>query len=236
MCGRFTLKTPPLEWGQFLLPLVQSEHQHIDPWQPRFNIAPSQSVVAVVASSATSAGVHAPGRHLQRLRWGLIPAWAAEPGIGNSMINARSESIHEKRSFKGAFLKRRCLVVADGYYEWRSAGAGLKKQPVWIHQPGEQIFLMAGIWETNCKATGDRIDSCAIITTQASEDVRQVHDRMPVVLDGTLAERWLEPDHSIDELREYLAAPPKGTLTFRPVNSVVNNARNEGPQCLGGPA
>lgn len=244
MCGRFTLKTPPLEWGQLLLPLLE-QSAISEQWQPRYNIAPTQPIVAlamggepsadnphVVEATTTSAAVP----FLDVFRWGLIPGWAAELNIGSSMINARSESIHEKRSFKGPLANRRCLVVADGYYEWQApekgAGKGQKKQPFWIHRPAEKAFYMAGIWDVNRKATGNWIKSCAIITTAANDDVSQVHDRMPIILDESSAGKWLLPNQPIDELLEYLVPAPSGSLVYQPVSTVVNNARHEGPGCL----
>ena len=237
MCGRFTLKTPPAEWGQLLLPLVEMGGPVIQQWQPRYNIAPTQSIVAVVAGERqlVSGNTQDIAPRLEWLRWGLVPGWAADLAVGNSMINARGESVHEKRSFKGPLAERRCLVLADGYYEWQAAAAGKKKQPFWIHQPGEQVFMMAGIWERNRKATGTWVTSCAIITTAASQDVAGVHDRMPVILDEAQAEQWLAEDQSIDQLREYLISAPTGSLIFRPVSTQVNNPRHEGAVCLQAP-
>ena len=180
MCGRFTLKTPPDQWGQLLLPLLDIEVAKAN-WGPRFNVAPTQNIVAIAVDCESAE------RFTDYFRWGLVPSWAEELSIGNRMINARAETISEKRSFTGPLKNRRCVVIADGYYEWKTEGK--LKQPYWIHPPDGGVFAMAGLWETNRRATGQPVKSCTIITTAANEKLAEVHDRMPVVLvDEALAE------------------------------------------------
>ena len=173
MCGRFVLHTPAPQLAE-IFGVEQTPELH-----GRFNIAPTQpvAVVRVIREGAT------PGsRELVNLRWGLIPPWADSPAIGNRMINARAESVAEKPAFRMAFRQRRCLVLADGFYEWRNSGG--KKQPYYLGLKDGKPFAFAGLWESWTAPDGEVIESCTIITTEANAAVEQVHSRMPVILDA----------------------------------------------------
>ena len=162
-----------------------------------------------------------------KLRWGLIPSWANDTKIGYKLINARSETIAEKPSFRSAFKhKRRCLIVADGFFEWRAIGK--KKQPYLFRQPSGKPFAFAGLWE-HWKDDGDAIESCTVLTTGANPRIAEMHDRMPVIFTQAAEfEQWL----SADDVSPMLRPLPEDGLTFGPVNDVVNNARNDVPECI----
>jgi len=188
----------------------------------RFNIAPTQPVLAVrQEDNAKPQGAF--------LRWGLIPSWAKDMKLSASLINARADSVATKPSFRNAFKRRRCLILADGFYEWRQ---GTKpKQPFHIRRSDGQPFAFAGLWE---RWAGEQpIDSCTIITTDANDVVRPVHDRMPVILEPRDYARWLDPT-SADPgvLQEMLRPYPPELMATDAVSTFVNNARNEGEECL----
>lgn len=222
MCGRLTLKTPGDQLSQMLLPLV-SEVRLPSNYQPRYNIAPTQTVLGVANGLA--------GHELSSYRWGLVPPWAPDFNIGSRMINARRETLLEKRSFRAPLEKRRCLIVADGYYEWKPLSSQTK-QAYWITPRGNGLLLLAGLWEINSKASGQPIETCTIITTAANSTMQRVHDRMPMPLDLTTARRWLNPTLTAEKAFELLTEVDADFLTCQPVSSFVNNARNEGPECI----
>ena len=171
------------------------------------------------------------------LRWGLVPFWAKDVAVGYKMINARAETIDEKPAFRYAFRQRRCLVVADGFYEWAKTPDGLK-QPYFITVAGDQLFAFAGLWESWNSPGGERIQSCTIAVTQAKEMLRPIHDRMPAILDGDHFDSWLDMKAPLAEVKALLR-PFSGAMTLCPVSSRVNNAvRNDDPDCLAaiGPA
>ncbi len=232
MCGRLTLKTAPAEWGQLLLPALDFEALSTA-WQPRFNIAPTQDIVVIARGSGnTSAGGEGSAAlQFAKFRWGLVPSWSADLSIGNRMINARHETLREKKSFIGPLRQRRCLIVADGYYEWQVLG-GKHKQPHWISPMSGGLIQLAGLWETNKRATGQPFNTCTIITTAANQKLSEIHDRMPVVLNAVAAERWMDLNCEVDEAYAQLGPAPNEILTARPVSSYVNNARHEGNECL----
>jgi putative SOS response-associated peptidase YedK len=226
VCGRFTLRTPATAWCQLLLPdLSLDEIPFEEP--PRYNIAPTQSIVCVVRESADQP------RRARKLRWGLIPPWADDLAIGNRMINARGESVDTKASFKKPFASRRCLIPADGYYEWRKCEDG--KQPYLIERVEGGLFAMAGLWDVNRRIAedGTEIASCTIITTEANRATSHLHDRMPVIVDPDDFERWLDPGYrDSDALKRLLAPAPEDLLRGRPVSRHVNNPRHEDPRCI----
>lgn len=222
MCGRYTLKTPPMDWGQLLLPLIDSQTISAS-WQPRYNIAPTQNVLAVFQADASAA--------IGSFRWGLLPGWAKDASVGSRMINARSETLHEKRSFSGPLKNKRCMIIADGYYEWQKLANG-KKQACWIAPEQGGVMLLAGLWESNRRIAEQPILSCTIITTAANDNLSSIHDRMPVVLDEDAAERWLKPKLEPDDARTMLRAAEDDFFNVRQVSSYVNNARHEGEECI----
>lgn len=210
MCGRFSLTTSPA---------AISKHFGFDvnfPIEPRYNIAPSQNILTINAK-------HEP----VLLRWGLIPSWAKDPSIGNKMINARSETVAEKPSFRSAYRSRRCLIPADGFYEWKREGS--VKQPYHIRRDDHSLFCFAGLWE-GWSGPDAPISSCTIITTDANSLIKPIHHRMPVVVQYNDYGAWLTGDHAeTDELM--LPYKWVGFETF-PVSTYVNNARNQGQECL----
>src|SRR5262245_30614970 len=182
MCGRFTLRTPMTVLVEHFALEVRADRQ-LPLFEARYNIAPTQEVLAVREVDGA--------REASKLRWGLIPSWSKEPGGGPPMINARSETLAEKPTFRTAFRRRRCIIPADGFYEWRKSdeGAKGKKQPYWIHRSDGGPVGFAGLWES----WRDSIESCTIVTTAANRTLSQLHDRMPVILaPGDYAE-WLNP-------------------------------------------
>lgn len=190
---------------------------------PAYNLAPTQRV-AVLRGEAESGK-----RHLERLRWGLVPFWAKDLSIGARMINARGETVAEKPAFRAAFKKRRCLVIADGYYEWKKTADG--KQPYHIHLRDDKPFAFAGLWE--CWDKGDEpVETCTIITTESNELTSDVHDRMPVILEANEYETWLDLGTDVDVLTDLIKSYPSKEMSMDAVSRYVGNVRNQGPECL----
>jgi putative SOS response-associated peptidase YedK len=217
MCGRFTLTVSrEIIVDFFGLPEAPT-------LTPRYNIAPTQ-LVAVVARAET-------GRRLGWCRWGLIPSWATDPAIGNRLINARADSVATKPSFRAAFKQRRCLIVADGFYEWQATGKK-KKQPYDFTMRDKKPFAFAGLWERWPNGDQD-IVSCALITTDANETVRPVHDRMPVILPQSAFDHWLGSTPAPPgELNALLGPYPAGEMLATAVGLHVNNPRLDDPVCV----
>ncbi len=218
MCGRFVLRATPEQLSElFDLP-------EAPPAAPRFNIAPTQPVLAVRSNP------HTGNRESTFFVWGLVPGWADDPSIGSRMINARAETVAEKPSFRAAYKYRRCLIPADGFYEWQKTKDG--KQPHLIGLADGAPFAFAGLWE-HWERNGSVIESCTILTTDANEVVASIHNRMPVILDPGDYDEWLSPsiqggDKLLHLLRPFTAQPMK---TYA-VSTVVNNPRNEDPACV----
>ena len=187
--------------------------------EPRFNIAPTQSVAAIRADTD---GL----RNLELLRWGLIPHWAKDISIGNRLINARAETVAEKPAFRQAFSRRRCLVLASGFYEWGNTGDG--KMPFFMSPVDGQCMAFAGLWERWHGGEEVALESCVIITTAANASLEAVHQRMPVILDDNAQISWLAEDTSKEACRALLRPAPESLLTIRMVRRSVNNPRNEG--------
>ncbi len=226
MCGRFTLRAPAADWCQLLLPDLISEAFAVDD-PPRYNIAPTQRVVCVLQEAA--------GEPLTavKARWGLVPPWAKDLAIGNRMINARGETLDTKASFKKPLATQRCLIPADGYYEWTKTETG--KQPHLMESNKGQPFAMAGLWDVNRSLAedGQPIRSCTIITTQANQTTAHLHDRMPVILNHADFQRWLDPGfRDLQELKQLLQPASESLLKTRLVSRHVNNARHEDPVCV----
>lgn len=222
MCGRFTLKTPPSEWGQLLLPHLDVSSILAD-WQPRYNIAPTQPIAAVLPSDQAQ-------QRIEYLRWGLVPFWATDLAVGNRMINARAETLADKPAFRTPLAKRRCAIVSDGYYEWQKCGK--TKQPFWIHRADQHIFAFAGLWDSNRKATGQEVLTTTIITAGASEGLAPIHDRMPAILAGEALRQWLDPNTSAADALGLLQTARETEFDARPVSSYVNSPLHEDAGCL----
>lgn len=218
MCGRYTLRTHLNQLLQLYAAKSQVE------WKPRYNIAPTQQVAAVRSLPDSTS------RELVLLRWGLVPAWADDLKIGSRMINARAETLAEKPSFKTALRRRRCLVLADGFYEWRTEGQS--KQPFCIRMKDARPFAFAGLWERWTKS-GSPIETCTIITTNANTLMSELHDRMPVILSPAAADVWLDQEIEQPELLLSLLGPyPDDEMEAYPVSTLVNSPKNESSECI----
>jgi putative SOS response-associated peptidase YedK len=219
MCGRFSL----VRDGTQLLASFPGFLFPDDPPQ-RYNIAPSLQVLAVPNDGTRAA---------RTFRWGLVPFWAKDPKIGNRMINARAETLAEKPSFREAYKRRRCLIPADGFYEWRKAPSGGPKTPMYVRLRSGQAFAFAGLWES-WRGTGDTpLETCTIITTQPNALMAQIHNRMPVILPPDAYAAWLEPAVRAPEGPDpLLTAYPAEAIEAHPVSDYVNNPRHDGPECV----
>jgi putative SOS response-associated peptidase YedK len=216
MCGRFTLTKNLKELAERFSASVSSEST---PTAPRYNIAPTQNVIVVSDDGQ---------RHLQQMRWGLIPSWAKDPAIGNRMINARAETLSEKPSFRAALKKRRCIIPADGFYEWQKLGK--VKQPVHIVLKSREPFGFAGLWEHWKSPEGEEILTCTIITTEANELLKTVHDRMPVILTREAEGMWLDPKiQEPEQLLPLLKQYPPEAMEHYPVSRQVNSPAVDEP-------
>lgn len=231
MCGRYTV-TSPLEVIADLFELTRERHEGtgdappLPELRPRYNLAPTQE--APVVRVLTPDG----GRLLDLLRWGLIPYWAKEASIGNRMINARSESVAEKPAYRWVFKKQRCLVVTDGFYEWKKLPGG--KQPYYIRRKDHLPFAFAGLWSRwQPPAGGETVETFTILTTDANAKVSELHDRMPVVLDRSDYGVWLDPGTQDAEKLKRLLVPMAGDeLETVPVSRRVNSPAYDGEECV----
>ena len=218
MCGRFAFFSPheavtAIFGVKFSLAI-----------EPHFNIAPSQFVVTLRAGAQG-------GLEPAVLKWGLIPSWAKDPKIGNRMINARAETVHEKPSFRAAFKRRRCVILADGFYEWRKVGGG--KTPYFISMKDDAPFAMAGLWEYWQGDDGTELETCTIITTAANDVMLPLHHRMPVILSPTNVVRWAGSDCDQPDVAQALLGDWRNAeLKYREVSRTVNNPGNDGPELL----
>ncbi len=216
MCGRYTLSTP----GELVAELCGLE---VAPrLEPRYNIAPTQEAAVVRRLGGR--------RRLDLLRWGLVPYWARDPGIGNRLINARSESAADKPSFRDSFKRRRCLVPADGFFEWRKSSAG--KQPYLVRLRDGAPFAFAGLWDRWVPHDGEPVESFTILTTAPNPLVAELHDRMPVILPPAGFESWLAGETPQRRLAQLLTAYPAGEMESYPVSDVVNRPANDTPRCV----
>src|SRR5262245_435103 len=219
MCGRYKLSTPALNR---LLAQFAAEQSGVIDYRPRYKIAPTTNVVAVRQPEQGAK------RELVALRWGLIPVWAKDAKIGYHTINARADTVAEKPAFRSAFKKRRCLVLADGYYEWLREAKS--KQPYLYEIDKGKTFAFAGLWEWwpgPKDSKGEPIESCSLITTDANKLASKVHDRMPVILNPDDYDPWLDPQVDDRTKLEKLLVPSRGKgMTARPVSTYVNNVKN----------
>lgn len=229
MCGRFVLNANA-EQLKLLFDLAETPREIA----PRYNIAPTQPV-AIVRVSAASAGSDDLARELTYTQWGLIPSWAKDPSIGQKMINARAEGLAEKPSFRAAFKRRRCLVPATGFYEWKKSGSN--KQPYFITMEDGEPFAFAGLWETWSSPDGGELETCTIITTEPNDLMSQLHNRMPVILPRDEYATWLgsgkdDSPAQLSQLHHLLRAYPAEEMTCWPVDRKVGNPRHEGAELI----
>jgi putative SOS response-associated peptidase YedK len=219
MCGRFSLTLDPnqlrQEFAWLNIPVDTA---------PRYNVAPSQPV-AVVPNDGR--------KQIDYFLWGLIPSWSMDASIGYRMINARSETAAEKPSFRAAFRRRRCLIPADGFYEWRKEDDKKRKTPYYVFLKSMKPFFFAGLWESWASPDGSNILSCTILTTQPNDLVAQIHDRMPVILTPEYYDYWLNPNElKPSDLEGVLKAYPADQMSAYPVSTIVNNPANDSIECI----
>src|SRR4051812_1342536 len=238
MCGRYASSRRPQDLAEeFEIDQATVKETVTEPLEPDFNVAPTKPVYAVLSREPDV-------RRLKVLRWGLVPFWAKDPKIGSRMINARMETVGEKPAFRQAFAKRRCLLPADGYYEWyptsRLTKAGKPmKQPFFIKPKDGSSLAMAGlyeIWRDKEKPDDDPtrfLWTCTVITTQAEDEVGVIHDRMPMLVERERWEAWLDPERTTtDDLTDLLVPAAPGRLEAYPVSTAVNAVRNNGPELV----
>ncbi|MCH6161027.1 SOS response-associated peptidase [Streptomyces marispadix] len=238
MCGRYASTRSPEDLAELF---------DVDHWEqeqapaPNYNVAPTDDVWAVLEAVDRETGVVE--RQLRPLRWGLVPFFAKSPKTGAKMINARMETAHEKPAYRRAFAKRRCLLPADGFYEWQTVPASgsrkAYKQPYFISPENGEVMALAGLYEIWRDPERDKDDpeawwrTCTILTTEATDAAGRIHPRMPLAIAPADQSSWLDPAHEDpDELRELLTSPAGGHLDARPVSTAVNNVRNNGPHLL----
>ena len=230
MCGRFVSASPPDEIAAYFD--AEAPEALLE---PSYNVAPTKDVYAVLADGGV--------RHVDAFHWGLIPLWAKDAKIGARMINARADTLAQKSAFKSAFRKRRCLIPADGFYEWQKRGteaggpgkAKAPKQPFFISRPDGEPYAFAGLWEVWRGPNRDQepLRSCTIITTDPNDVMAEIHDRMPVILPESAWDTWLDRDIDDLDLLGKLLVPADPALTVaRRISTEVNNVRNDGPQLL----
>ena len=218
MCGRFVQYSDPEVYARCF------DLDALCEATPRYNVAPTQPVLTVRVSENGA-------RELVKLRWGLVPAWSKGPDNRYSMINARAETVSSKPAYRSAFARRRCLIPADGFYEWQPGEHG--KTPFLIRRQDRLPFAMAGLWEHWQGKTGEVIESCSIIVTDANALLEPIHDRMPVILDAGDYARWLDPENQDKQQLEALLKPNDPTAwTAYPVSREVNKPSNDGPQLI----
>jgi putative SOS response-associated peptidase YedK len=224
VCGRYTLASPNPAEVRARFNIAESVEV-----RQRYNVAPSDDVLAVTTDRD---GL----RRGELLRWGLVPSWAKQPETGLKMINARVETVSDRPAYRRAFERYRCLIAADGFYEWRAAPDGGPKQAFHIRPANEDLFAFAGLWSIWYAPDGSRLRSCTILTTAANEAIAPLHDRMPVILAPDHELEWLDPGTPLHRLPDLVSGLPAEKTALRPVGTAVNDARYDGPECLAAPA
>lgn len=222
MCGRFALFTPTEQIAE-TFDVNPASAAEVPPAPPRYNIAPTQPVAAIRLYQSGE-------RELTFFQWGLVPSWAKDPKMGSRLINARAETVAEKPSFRAAFKRRRCLIPADGFYEWQKQNG--RKQPIFIYPADDGLFALAGLWEMWQSDDGSMLQTCTILTTKPNEVIAPIHNRMPVVLQAADYDDWLHPDPQPEQALHLLRPFPAEKMATRPVSTFVNNPRNDSPDCI----
>jgi putative SOS response-associated peptidase YedK len=219
MCGRFTLTADPAQLQETF-----PEFSFPTQGRPRFNVAPSQPVLTLPNDGKNSADY---------FLWGLIPSWAKDPTMGSKLINARAETLAEKPSFRGSYKYKRCLIFADGFYEWKSETGTKAKTPHYIRLESGLPFAFAGLWDEWHSPDGSQIKTCTIITTEPNELMSSLHNRMPAILHPSAYAQWLEPAPQKPEALQNLLAPyPTAQMRAYPVSTLVNSPGNDRPECV----
>lgn len=221
MCGRFTLTIDPADLRDAFPGLTFPDAERM---ASRFNVAPSQPV-AVVANNGKN--------QVEFFKWGLVPSWAKDASIGNKMFNARAETLAEKPAFRAAFKRRRCLILADGFYEWKPVAGQKTKTPMLIRMKSGGPFAFAGVWEAWHPDREDAILSCTIITTTPNALMEKIHNRMPVILKPDAYPLWLDPEEQTPGKLDKLLKPyPAAQMTAFAVSRLVNDPKNDSPECI----
>jgi putative SOS response-associated peptidase YedK len=219
MCGRFTLTVNPAEVQESF-----SSFSFPQQFAPRFNIAPTQPVLVIPNDDQNTADFFV---------WGLIPMWAKDPSIGNRMINARGETLEEKPAFRSSLKYKRCLILADGFYEWKGAEGKKVKTPFFIHMKDRKPFAFAGLWDSWNSPDGSLVKSCTIITTEPNELTGIIHNRMPVILHPRDYAKWLDPSpQTPDQLKPLIKPFPAELMDAYPVSTLVNTPANDRPELV----
>lgn len=243
MCGRVVAASPPSEIARYFdvddIDVSIDGAENTGRYEPRYNVAPTSDLFVIRSDGST--------RRLDRFHWGLVPSWAKDISVGNRMINARAETVAEKPAFRKLFAERRCIIPVDGFYEWRAVPAQRRKQPYYIHRADGEMFAFAGLWTTwRGPDAASGVDpsrregggsgvlrSTTIITGPPNDKMAQIHDRMPVMLAPGSWEEWLDPaQQDVTALGRLLVPAPSELITFHPVSTEVNNARNQGAHLL----
>lgn len=220
MCGRFTLTHDLQSIAKAFNATTSTSLQIV----PHYNIAPTQNIVTVIREKQN---------YLDVLRWGLIPSWAKEESIGSRMINARAETLAEKASFKRLLSGKRCLIVADGFYEWTQEPGTKAKTPMYIKLKNDELFAFAGLWDSWKNPAGEQIRTCTIITTEPNELMSHIHNRMPAILAPEAREQWLDPTNRDTSILSTLLGPyPTEEMVARPVSRLVNNPKYDSAELI----
>lgn len=227
MCGRFVSASPPDEIANYFDAAAPEALL-----EPSYNVAPTNDVYAVLQDGEV--------RRVDAFHWGLVPSWAKDPKVGSRMINARAETLATKNAYKPALERRRCLIPADGFYEWKKLPGDKRKQPYFVHRPDGEPFAFAGLWEVwrgpkdaKGERTGEPLRSCTIITTTPNEVMSEIHDRMPVILPPSAWDEWLDPaNDDLDTLGKLLVPAPPSVTELRAVSTQVNSVRNKGAELI----
>ena len=219
MCGRFTLAPDAAE--------LEGEFEGVEfpaQFAPRYNIAPSQPVLVIANDRRSAADFFV---------WGLIPSWAKDPSIGNRLINARGETLAEKPAFRASFKHKRCLILADGFYEWKSTPGSKLKVPHYIRMADGRPFGFAGLWSEWRSGDGSEVRSCTIVTTEPNELMASIHNRMPVILSPDAYAQWIDPAvRTPESLGAFIKPYPAEEMAAYPVSTLVNNPKNDRPECV----
>jgi putative SOS response-associated peptidase YedK len=221
VCGRYVQASSP----ELLAERFGVDDVRIEEHEARYNIAPRAEVPAIRRRQDRTV--------LSSLRWGLVPSWAKDPKMGDRLINARAESVADKPAYRTAFERRRCIIPADGFYEWRKVAGQRRKQPMFVHRRDGEPMAFAGLWEVwRENEDDDWLRTCAIVTTHANDLLAPIHDRMPVILPERAWDTWLDPETSPETLQGLLVPVPDDIVVVYPVSPLVNSADNEGPELV----
>lgn len=222
MCGRFSIHL--LDLNELREPFAIDEIR-VDDWMPRYNVAPTQMAPVIACR---------PARTLQTMRWGLVPRWATDASVANKTINARIETAVRRPSFRDAMAHRRCVVPVSGFYEWKRVRGKRAKQPMWIRPVAGNVMALAGLWETWTTPDGTALETFAIVTRDAAGFVKDIHDRMPVVLSGRWVDSWLDPEAEPTQLVHGLEAVSADVTALEavPVGTGVNSPAHDAPDCI----